>query len=73
MGIKFKIIGFLLIISTLFLLYLSFAIIFLRLSIDFGNFNISPIIVKIINFIIIAAFLSFVAYVGYIMAFHAKD
>lgn len=64
---KYKILGGILISLSLFIIILSFFIIFLDLQINIGQFNISPYLIKVINFLIILGVFSFIAYVGYIM------
>ncbi|MEM0173138.1 MAG: hypothetical protein QXI16_01365 [Sulfolobaceae archaeon] len=65
--LKYKILGALLISLSIFIVIISFLIIFLDFQINIGQFNISPYFIKIINFLIILGVFSFIAYVGYVM------
>ncbi|MCY0883225.1 MAG: hypothetical protein OWQ50_05375 [Acidianus infernus] len=71
--IKYKLIGIGLILLSALVIYLSFSIFFLNLRIKLGGLDISPIIIKIINFIIIFLVFIYLAYVGYIMIFHTQE
>jgi ABC-type Na+ efflux pump permease subunit len=71
--IKYKLMGIGLILLSALVIYVSFAIFFLGLKIKLGGSDISPIIIKIINFAIIFLVFIYLAYVGYIMIFHAQE
>ncbi|MUM65592.1 hypothetical protein D1867_10130 [Acidianus infernus] len=71
--IKYKLMGIGLILLSALVIYVSFSIFFLNLRIKLGGLDISPIIIKIINFTIIFLVFIYLAYVGYIMIFHAQE
>jgi len=71
--IKYKLMGIGLILLSALVIYVSFSIFFLGLKIKLGGLDISPIIIKIINFAIIFLVFIYLAYVGYIMIFHAQE
>lgn len=72
-SIRYKLLGALLILLSIFVISLSFGILFLGLNINLGSFNISPLVMKIINFAIILVFFLYLAYMGYIMIISAKE
>ncbi|ARM74856.1 hypothetical protein [Acidianus manzaensis] len=71
--LKYKIIGFLLILLAIGVIGISFGIFFLGFHIYLGNSDISPIIIKVINFAIITIFFVYIAYMGYIMIFSSRE
>ncbi len=62
-----------LILLSFVVIYISFSIFFLGLKIKLGSYDISPLIIKIINFAIVFLVFVYIAYVGYIMIFHAQE
>ncbi|WP_236752946.1 hypothetical protein [Acidianus sp. HS-5] len=71
--IKYKLMGIGLILLSALVIYLAFSIFFLGLKIKLGSYEVSPIIIKTINFAIIFLVFVYIAYVGYIMIFHAQE
>ncbi|AWR96376.1 hypothetical protein DFR86_01635 [Acidianus sulfidivorans JP7] len=65
--------GFSLILISAVVIGLSFSILFLGFRINLGSFNVSSIIIKIINFIIILVFFVYIAYTGYVMMLSSKE
>lgn len=70
--LKIKMLGLFLFVFSLSIIFLSFLIIFLGFKINLGGFNISPIFIKIINFVIILVIFGYLAYVGFIIFLSRK-
>ena len=65
--IKIRLMGLGLIAVSVFIIILSFEIIFLGLQISIGNFKLSDYFIKVLNFLIILGVFGYLGYVGYVM------
>ena len=65
--VKIRLMGLGLIALSVFIIVLSFDIIFLGIKINIGNFKLSDYFIKILNFLIILGVFGYLGYVGYIM------
>jgi len=65
--VKIRLMGLGLIALSVFVIVLSFEILFLGVQISIGNFKLSGYFIKVLNFFIILGVFGYLGYVGYIM------
>ncbi len=71
-NVKIKLIGISLVIISVFIVSLSFGIIFLNFHLAIGSVDIAKYFIKVLNFLIILGIFGYLTYIGLIMLISRK-